>query len=102
MKMPGMFGFTGRFDEWEIDSTLLRPEHRLDRFDGARRLAGTVADAVVRLHQNRFASHDPDRVFRTGSVTQALEPIHLLVSMTGWSVRSSAIPDLTVSARRAR
>ena len=94
MKMPGRFGFKGRFDECDIDPTLLRPEHRLDRVDGARRLAGTVADAVVRLHQNRFASHDPDRVFRTGSV--------LLVSMTGWSVRGSAIPDLTVSARRAR
>ena len=36
------------------------------------------------------------------ALTQALEPVHILVSMTGWRVKRSAIPDLTVSAKRAQ
>jgi len=57
-------------------------------------------DAVVRLHQTRCASTSP--VACSGqTLTQALEPIHVRVSLTGWRVRGSAT-DLTVSARRAR
>jgi hypothetical protein len=67
MKMPKTLVATVGATKWEIDPTLLRPEHRLDRFDGARHIAGTVADAVARLHQNRCAAHEPDRMFQTGS-----------------------------------
>ena len=52
-------GCHGRCDAWEIDPTLLRSEHRLDRFDGARRLTDTGADAVALFHQTRCASTSP-------------------------------------------
>jgi len=44
-EITGDVGYNGWCDEWEIDPPLLRPEHRLDRFDGTRRLTGTGADA---------------------------------------------------------
>jgi hypothetical protein len=81
----GDVGCQGRCDEWEIDPTLLRPEHRLDRFDGARRLTGTGADAVVRLHQTRCASHEPSRMFRTGSDASARADT--FVGVTDWMAR---------------
>ena len=50
--------------------------------------------------KTRCASHEPGRMLRTG-LTQALEPMHVWVSLAGWRVRGS-VTDLTVSARRAR
>lgn len=67
-------GGVGRNDwcaEWEIDSTVLRPEPRLDRFDGARGLTGIGADALVLVHQTRCATHEPDCMFRIGSDASA-------------------------------
>lgn len=67
----GGVGCNGRCAEWEIDSTVLRPEPRLDCFDGARGLTGIGADAVVLVHQTRCATHEPGRMFRTGSDASA-------------------------------
>ena len=69
----GGVGRNGRCAEWEIDSTVLRPEPRLDHFDGARGLTGIGADTVAMVHQtdplclSRAWLHVPDRLRRKRS-----------------------------------
>lgn len=67
----GGVGCNGRCAEWEIDPILLRPEPRLDRFNGVHGLTGIWADAVVLVHQTRCATHGSGRMVRTGSDASA-------------------------------
>ncbi len=79
-KMPGTLVATVDVTNGMIDPALLRSEHRLDRFDGARRFTDTGADAVVRLDQSRCVSHEPDRMFRTGFDASARADIRVGVN----------------------
>jgi len=81
----GDVGCNGRCGEWEIDPTLLRPEHRLDRFGGERLLTDTGADAVVRLDQLRRVSHEPGRMVKTG--TDASAQADIRVGVNDWMAR---------------
>jgi hypothetical protein len=99
-EMPGTLVATVDVKSGMIDPALLRSEHRLDRFDGARSLTDTGADAVVRLDQPRCVSHESDRMFRTGSDASARADI--CVGVNDRIARQGLCADWTVSPRRAR
>ena len=99
-KMPGTLVATVDVTNGMIDPALLRSEHRLDRFDGARSFTDT--GPMLWSGSTSLAVSLTSPIACSGqAMTQALEPIYVWVSMTGWRVRGSAT-DLTVSARRAR
>ncbi len=62
----GNIGFERRLHLGNVDASLFASKDKGDGFDRTGRLAGSMSDTMVRLHQDGLSSNDSQRVLRTG------------------------------------